>query len=231
MLSWNSLAFSMIQRILAISSLVPLSCLNPACTSGSSILFKPSLKGFEHYLGNMRIHCVTIRDLIQVIPEWLSGFPCFLPITSEFCNKELKLSHLQVLFLLKQSFSIFGCKEYSQSNFSTDHLVMYMCKVISHVVGREFAMTNVFSWQNSVTLCPEARLACYSRHLLTSFFCNPILSEEKDIFSGVSSRRSCMSLQNHLNSAYLPSPWHHWQKALCSVRGSSGNCSAPWTSQ
>jgi len=33
---WNSLAFSMIQQMLAIWSLVSLSFLNPACTSGSS---------------------------------------------------------------------------------------------------------------------------------------------------------------------------------------------------
>ena len=33
---WNSLAFSMSQQILSIWSLVPLSFLNPACTSGSS---------------------------------------------------------------------------------------------------------------------------------------------------------------------------------------------------
>ena len=32
---WNSLAFSMIQRMLAIWSLLPLLFLNPACTSGS----------------------------------------------------------------------------------------------------------------------------------------------------------------------------------------------------
>ena len=36
MFFWNSLAFSMIQQMLEISSLVPLPFLNPACTSGSS---------------------------------------------------------------------------------------------------------------------------------------------------------------------------------------------------
>ena len=36
MFFWNSLAFSMIQQMLAIWSLVPLSFLNPAWTSGSS---------------------------------------------------------------------------------------------------------------------------------------------------------------------------------------------------
>ena len=36
MFFWNSLAFSIIQRMFAIWSLVPLPFLNPACTSGSS---------------------------------------------------------------------------------------------------------------------------------------------------------------------------------------------------
>ena len=30
------------------------------------------------------------------------------------------------------------CKEYNQSDFSIDHLVMSMCKVVSCVVGRVF---------------------------------------------------------------------------------------------
>ena len=40
----------------------------------------------------------------------------------------LSHSQLLVLFLLTvYSFSIFGCKEYNQSDFSVDHLVMSMC--------------------------------------------------------------------------------------------------------
>ena len=56
MFFWNSLAFSMIQRMLAIWSLVPLPLQNPACTSGSSsvhILLKPGLENFEHYFTSM----------------------------------------------------------------------------------------------------------------------------------------------------------------------------------
>ena len=45
--SWNSLAFSMIQQMLAMWSLVPLPFLNTACTPGNSL--KPSLKDFEPY--------------------------------------------------------------------------------------------------------------------------------------------------------------------------------------
>ena len=46
-------------------------------------------------------------------------------------------SQLPVLVLLiVKSFSIFGCKEYNQSDFGVDHLVMSMCRVFSCVVGR-----------------------------------------------------------------------------------------------
>ena len=46
-------------------------------------------------------------------------------------------SQLPVLFLLTVwSFSIFGGKIYNQSDFSIDHLVMSMCRVISCGVGR-----------------------------------------------------------------------------------------------
>ena len=48
---WNSLAFSVIQWMLTIWSLVPLPLWNSSCTSGSSL--KPSMKDFEHYLASM----------------------------------------------------------------------------------------------------------------------------------------------------------------------------------
>ena len=53
---------------------------------------------------------------------------------------------------------------------------------------RAFAMTNVFPWWNYVSFLPcfilylKAKLACYSRYLLTSYFCIPIPYDEKDIF-------------------------------------------------
>ena len=50
---------------------------------------------------------------------------------------DLRHSQVQALFLLTvYSFCIFGSKEYSQSDFSIDHLVMSMCIVVSCVVGR-----------------------------------------------------------------------------------------------
>ena len=48
----------------------------------STLLITQSLKSISHF------HCIIIRDLIQVIPEWSSGFPYFLLFKSEFGNKE-----------------------------------------------------------------------------------------------------------------------------------------------
>ena len=55
-------------------------------------------------------------------------------------------SQLPVLFLLTvYSFSIFGCKEYNQSDFSVDHQVMSMYRVFSCVVGRGCLLWTVHS--------------------------------------------------------------------------------------
>ena len=39
-----------------------------------------SLESISHF------HCILVRDLIQVIPKWPSGFPYFLELKSEFGN-------------------------------------------------------------------------------------------------------------------------------------------------
>ena len=45
-------------------------------------------------------------------------------------------------------------------------------------------MTSVFSWQNSVSLCSASfcnpRSNCYSRYLLTLYFCIPVPYDEND---------------------------------------------------
>ena len=56
----NSLAFSIIQQMLEIWSLVTLSFLNPACTSWNflvRIMLKPSMQDFKHDLTSIRDEC------------------------------------------------------------------------------------------------------------------------------------------------------------------------------
>ena len=79
---------------------------------------------------------------------------------------------------------------------------MSMCRVLC-CWKRVFAMTNVFSRQNSISLCPDS--FCTPRpnlpitpgiSWLPSFaFQSPIM--KRTSFLGVSSRRSCRSSQNH----------------------------------
>ena len=60
-----------------------------------------------------------------------------------------------------------------------------------------FQMSQLFAWGGqrigvSASTYSKAKLACYFRYLLTSYFCIPITYDEKDIFFfGVSTRRSC----------------------------------------
>ena len=51
---------------------------------------------------------------------------------------------------------MFGCKEYNQSDFGIDHLVMSMCRVFSCCWKKVFAMTSAFSWQKPISLWPAS---------------------------------------------------------------------------
>ena len=60
--------------------------------------------------------------------------------------QDLSHSQLLVLFWLTvSSFSIFGCKEYNQSDFGIDHLVMSMYSEFFCVVGRGYLLSPVCS--------------------------------------------------------------------------------------
>ena len=67
-------------------------------------------------------------------------------------------------------------------------------------------MTCAFSWQNfcqplsCFILYSKAKFACYSKYLLTSYFCIPVPYNEKDIFFGCF-KRSYRFSQNHSTSA------------------------------
>ena len=75
-------------------------------------------------------------------------------------------------------------------------------------------MTSALSWQNSISLCPASfriprpNLPVTPGVFLTSYFCIPVLYNEKDIFFlGVSSKRSCRSSQNCSTSSSSVFDW------------------------
>ena len=107
-------------------------------------------------------------------------------------------SQLQVLFLLSvQNISIFG-KEFHQSDFDIDHLVMSMCIKSSFVWLVEcvcYDQCVLLAKLCQPLLCfilySKAKLACYCRYLLTSYFGFQSPMMKSTSFFGVTSRRSC----------------------------------------
>ena len=66
-------------------------------------------------------------------------FPTFLCLSLSFVIRG-SCSELQsapgLVFATVQRFSIFSYKEYNQSDFGIDHLVMFICNVFSCDVGK-----------------------------------------------------------------------------------------------
>ena len=52
-------------------------------SSGTMSIRSGPFKSISH------LHCIIVRDLIYVIPEWSSCFPCFLQFESEFGSKDM----------------------------------------------------------------------------------------------------------------------------------------------
>ena len=111
-------------------------------------------------------------------------------------------------WLYRKNFSIFGYKEYTQSNFNIDHLVIYMCRVISWVVGKGCLLWPACSIDKTLLalscfiLHSKAKLPYYSRHLLTSYFCILICYGEKYLMLVL---ESVAGLHRNINS---PIPIH-----------------------
>ena len=108
-------------------------------------------------------------------------------------------SAASLVLLTLWSFSIFNCKEYNQSDFGIDHLVMSMCIVSSCVVGRGCLVWPMCSLVKTLLafalfiLYSKAKVACYSSYLLTSYFCIPIPVTKRISLFSVSPGRSCRS--------------------------------------
>ena len=103
--------------------------------------------------------------------------------------------------------SIFGCKEYNQSDFGIDHLVMSVCRIFSCVVGRRCLLRPVPSLDKTLLTFAllhfvlQSQTCLLARYLFTSYFCISIPIMKGHLFWGVNSRKSCRSLYNCSTSA------------------------------
>ena len=100
---------------------------------------------------------------------------------------------------------------YNQSDFGVGHLLMSMCRFFC-CWKRVFAMTSVFTLQNCLSLpCfilySMAKFACYSRNLLTSYFCIPFPCNEKNIFFWVLVLEGLVNLHRTVQLQLLQSYW------------------------
>ena len=136
------------------------------------------------------------------LTEWSSGFPYFLQLKSEFSNKEFMIwatvsSRSCFCWLYRASpslaaMNIIWFQYWLSGDVQVLSLLLSCCK-------RVFAMTSVFSWQNSLSLCPAS--FCTPRPdlpvtidvswLPTFAFQFPIMKRTSIL--DVSSKRSCRS--------------------------------------
>ena len=84
-------------------------------------------------------------------------FPTFFNLSLNFAIRSSwsePQSALVMFLLIVYSFSIFNCKEYNQSDFGIDFLVMSICRVTSWVVEKGCMLWPVCSLDNTINLCP-----------------------------------------------------------------------------
>ena len=75
------------------------------------------------------------------------------------------------MFLLTAlSVTIFDCKEYNQSDFSIDHLVMSVCGVVSCVLGRVNKGSTEPARESDPRLASQSRKLINQRVLLAKLY-------------------------------------------------------------
>ena len=111
-----------------------------------------------------QFHSIIVRDFIYVIFEWPSGFPYFLPLKSEFCNKEF------MIWATVSSRSCFCWLYKASPSLTTKNIInlilalmifvlmilIWWCPwvVISCAVGRGCLLWPMCSLGKTVSLCP-----------------------------------------------------------------------------
>ena len=98
-------------------------------TAGWETVPQSSEKLLQKSSGGMSIYVILVKGEFNAIKH-------LFDIRFSASHKELMSSWRDSVLLDMKSFSIFGCKEYNQSDFGVDHLVMSMYRIFSCVVGR-----------------------------------------------------------------------------------------------
>ena len=144
------------------------------------------------------LQCMKVKrksEVAQSCPTLSEPMDCSLPVSSIH-----GFSRHEYWSGVPLPSSIFGYKEYNQSDFSVDHLVMSMYKVFSCVVGRGCLLRPVRSLGNSLLAFDLLHFFTARLNLTvlpgiswlpTFSFQSPIM--KRTSFLGVNYRRSCRS--------------------------------------
>ena len=136
------------------------------------------------------LFCILILTIsaYKVVVQPLSHVLLLATPWTAACQASLSLTIFWSLskFMYKAvySFSIIGYRGCNQCDFSIDHLVMAMCKVVSCVVENRYLLSPVHSLgriQLAFDLLPfvlQGQTRCYAKYFLTSYFCIPITNDE-----------------------------------------------------
>ena len=87
-----------------------------------------------------------------------------------------------------------------------------MCRVFPYVIGRGYLLLSLHSLGKILLAFAllyfvlQGQICLLLHYLSTSYFCIQVPYDEKDIFFGVSSRRSCKSSR----TIQLELLWHYW---------------------
>ena len=126
--------------------------------------------------------------------EWSSGFPTFFNLSPNFAIRSSwsePQSAPSLVFADCIGLLHLCCKEYYQSDFGIDYLVMSMCGLFSCDIWRGWLLWPVCSLGKTLLAFALLRfvlqdqICLFSRYLLTSYFCISVLYNEKNIFFGV----------------------------------------------
>ena len=115
-------------------------------------------------------------------------FPPFFGLSLNFAIRSSGSELAPSLVLLTvYTFSIFCCKEYNQSDFGIDHLVMSMCRVISCVMEEGVCYDQCFLAKTQLAFALlhsvlQGQTFLLLQVSLTSYFCILAPYDEKNFF-------------------------------------------------
>jgi len=127
-------------------------------------------------ISSASVRSIPFLSFIEPIFAWNVPLVSLIFLKRSLLFPILLISSISLHWSLKT----FGCKEYNQSDFGIDYLVMSLCRVFSCAVGRGYLLWPMCSLGKTLLayecfiLYSKAKFACYSRYLLTSYFFIPV---------------------------------------------------------